>query len=161
ACVTSIVRTYYTSTLDDRNVSYVLIIMGQWIWGEMAAGILIGCLPVMPRFFQHIGPKVYTSLKSNIITGSIFAGRSRSTGIVSEYEFNEPSTRPLKKHSSESNFFDKLDESVMHTSVRKGSNSNIHGLGAAQQDIRVERSITISESPVTRQGDVETGRYTF
>ena len=33
--------------------------MGLWGWAELAIGILVGCLPVAPRFFQHIGPKIF------------------------------------------------------------------------------------------------------
>ena len=36
--------------------------MGLWAWAELAIGIIVSCLPVMPRFFQHVGPKVYKTL---------------------------------------------------------------------------------------------------
>lgn len=61
--MTSIVRTYYSFQLpksSDKN--YNLQLMSLWAWAELAIGIIVGCLPVMPRFFQHIGPKVYKTL---------------------------------------------------------------------------------------------------
>ena len=30
---------------------------GSWGMAELSAGIVVGCFPVMPRFFQHVGPK--------------------------------------------------------------------------------------------------------
>lgn len=38
------------------------MLMGLWGWAELAIGIIVGCLPVMPKFFQHIGPKVLKTL---------------------------------------------------------------------------------------------------
>lgn len=32
--------------------------MGMWTCAELSIGIIISCLPVIPKFFQHIGPKV-------------------------------------------------------------------------------------------------------
>ena len=31
--------------------------MGLWGWAELTIGIIVGCLPVMPKLFQHIGAK--------------------------------------------------------------------------------------------------------
>ena len=31
---------------------------GLWSGAELSIGIIVGCFPVMPRFFQHVGPKV-------------------------------------------------------------------------------------------------------
>ena len=39
--------------------------MGLWTWAELSTGIIIGCLPTLPKFFQHIGPKI-----RQITTGS-------------------------------------------------------------------------------------------
>lgn len=36
--------------------------MGLWGWAELAIGIIVGCLPIMPKFFQHVGPKVFKTL---------------------------------------------------------------------------------------------------
>ena len=34
-----------------------MVIMGFWTYAEMTIGLVVSCLPVMPRFFHHIGPK--------------------------------------------------------------------------------------------------------
>jgi hypothetical protein len=31
----------------------------------MTTGILVSCLPIMPRFFQNFGPKIYDALSHN------------------------------------------------------------------------------------------------
>lgn len=37
--------------------------MGLWTYAELSTGIVISCLPVIPKFFQHIGPKVSSALR--------------------------------------------------------------------------------------------------
>lgn len=36
--------------------------MGLWAWAELSTGIIVGCLPTLPKFFQHIGPKIHRSI---------------------------------------------------------------------------------------------------
>ena len=55
----SIMRTYYIWQLaESRDKSYMLAAFGLWSDAELSVGVFIGCTPVMPRFFQHVGPKV-------------------------------------------------------------------------------------------------------
>ena len=62
ACVTSILRTYYTwQTVESADTSWELIPMGLWTWAEISTGIIVSCLPTMPKFFQHIRPKIFRS----------------------------------------------------------------------------------------------------
>ena len=57
--MTSVVRTYYSYQLPkSSDKSYNVELLGLWGWAECAIGIIVGCLPVAPKFFQHIGPKV-------------------------------------------------------------------------------------------------------
>ena len=52
-------RTYYSYQVPKSfDKSYNLELMGLWGWAELAIGIIVGCLPVTPKFFQHVGPKV-------------------------------------------------------------------------------------------------------
>ena len=62
-CITSIVRTYYSFQVPkSTDKIYNLELMGLWGWAELATGIIVSCLPVMPRFIQHVGPKIYRTL---------------------------------------------------------------------------------------------------
>lgn len=42
----------------------------------MATGILVSCLPVIPRFFQHFDPKIYSTLSHGSKVVSIKIGQS-------------------------------------------------------------------------------------
>ncbi|KAF7513246.1 hypothetical protein GJ744_010642 [Endocarpon pusillum] len=64
ACVTSILRTYYTwKIVKSPEVSYNFAIMGYWTIAEITTGIVVSCLPVMPKFFHHYTSKFYHSRK--------------------------------------------------------------------------------------------------
>lgn len=63
ACITSILRTYYTwKIVQSPDISYNMVPMGMWTYAELSTGIVISCLPVIPKFFQYIGPKVSSAL---------------------------------------------------------------------------------------------------
>ena len=59
--------------------------MGLWTYAELATGICISCLPVIPKFFHHFGPKLSGALtilqpraaKESADNGSASAARSR------------------------------------------------------------------------------------
>ena len=33
-----------------------------WAYAEISIGTIVSCLPVLPKFFRHFGPKVYSVL---------------------------------------------------------------------------------------------------
>ncbi len=86
--MTSIVRTYYTlRVVQLPDISYNLAVMGLWASTELTIGTIISCLPVLPRFFQHFGPKVcsifsFTSKSENKSTPELAsAGRYKATRV--------------------------------------------------------------------------------
>ena len=59
ACALSITRTYYAwGVTRDPNVSYVLVTLTLLSYAEIALGIIVSCVPTLPRFFQYVVPKV-------------------------------------------------------------------------------------------------------
>ena len=65
ACITSVLRTYYTwKIVQSPDISYNMVQMGMWTYAELSTGIVISCLPVIPKFFQHVGPQVSRALTS-------------------------------------------------------------------------------------------------
>lgn len=59
----SIVRTYYgwhLASSPDR--SYMLAICGLCSDAEISIGVLVGCFPIMPKFFRYVGPKISEAL---------------------------------------------------------------------------------------------------
>ena len=59
--------------------------MGFWTYAELSTGIICGCLPVSPKFFQAVGQKVSSLSKSSSSIGTLL----RSSKL----------TRPSEKHS--------------------------------------------------------------
>lgn len=59
ACVTSIMRTYsFFQAMKSSDISYVAGPFGLWSMAELTVGVITSCLPVMPKFFKYVGPKV-------------------------------------------------------------------------------------------------------
>lgn len=101
ACVTSIGRTYYTFKVAQLpDISYNIALMGLWASTELAIGTIVSCLPVLPRFFQHLGPKVsgifsFTSKSENKSTPELAsAGRYKTTraSLAQRLSFNKRRT---------------------------------------------------------------------
>ncbi|KAL9636600.1 MAG: hypothetical protein Q9204_002196 [Flavoplaca sp. TL-2023a] len=115
--------------------------MGLWTWAELTAGILVSCLPIAPRFFQHIGPKVYASFTANRLTSSLFSARFRLISNKRDYHSKNSLTPPSKKQSLESDTFDKWNRPVMQTSIQRGKKLENPELFTSPSDIRVEQSI--------------------
>ncbi|KAG8531295.1 uncharacterized protein KY384_002923 [Bacidia gigantensis] len=75
ACIVSIVRTYYSFVvLESLDNTYVMMLNGFWAWAEMTIGILIACLPIMPRFFDEISSQCsktidasFSSIRSKVL----------------------------------------------------------------------------------------------
>ena len=62
ACIASILRTCYIwQVFNPYDVSWELAPVALWTWVELSIGIIVGCLPSLPKFFQYIGPKIYRS----------------------------------------------------------------------------------------------------
>ncbi len=39
-----------------------MVQMGLWTYAELATGVVVSCLPVIPKFFQHIGPRISATI---------------------------------------------------------------------------------------------------
>ena len=135
ACIASILRTYYTwQTVEALDTSWELLPMGYWTWTELSIGIIVGCLPTMPKFFQHIGPKLCrrvlgtapehgSSAEADTPNGHVLARFQRpfaKYGVgLSVYEERNESYITCKQPRSEYVVLDEVD-----TSSRKGSGSS-------------------------------------
>ena len=61
----STIRAYYIwQTVESSDKSYIFASLGLWNDGEISAGIIVGCFPVMPKFFQHVGLKFHGAFPS-------------------------------------------------------------------------------------------------
>lgn len=89
---------YYTFRLaHSDDVSFETMKMGLWTWAELTTGILISCLPVMPRFIKHLGSKAYWALSAISKSNRKDGDESTATAIKKETEvlvsFQRPSGR--------------------------------------------------------------------
>lgn len=80
------------------------MLVGIWAWAEMAVGIIVSCLPIMPKFFQHFSPKVWRLLSLPIGT----AERGRATG---ESYPSHKHQNPFSRSSGRTRIPDVVDES--------------------------------------------------
>ena len=72
AGVASAVRLYYAVRIPvTQEVTYATGVLSLWTMGEIAITQMCGCMPVLPRFFQHVGPKVFSPYKGNSSTRTI------------------------------------------------------------------------------------------
>ena len=62
--------------VGSPDLSYNIIPMGLWTFAELATGFIISCLPVIPKFFQHIYPRVSRAL-------SVISKSRKDSGIES------------------------------------------------------------------------------
>ena len=151
ACVTSILRTYYTfKVVQSPDVSYNITIMGLWTWAEITTGIIISCLPVLPKFFRHFGPIVYRTISSTFSLGS----KSHSmTGSRSEPQQIQDQTNSFERVKGESNGNGVYSNQTM----RKGKYINLGELDVAssENDATNEWLPTPVHGFVTRREDLE------
>ena len=95
----SIMRTYYTFRIvQSPDVSYNTIVLGMWISAEVAAGMLVYCLPIMPKFFQHYGSKIYAS------TVRYKSGSYHTKGVMEIVPRGPPYNRQAGDNSKKSLF---------------------------------------------------------
>lgn len=94
--MTSILRTYYTWQIAlSPDITYNMVRMGMWTNAELSTGIVISCLPVIPKFFQHIGPKLSSALtlrsKSRKDSGNESASSAPSEKVRADSKLKLPS----------------------------------------------------------------------
>lgn len=66
ACVASIFRTYYTFKIaQGPDVAFNIIVMGLAAAAELSIGVVVSCLPVLPRFVRHFVPRITRSSSSH------------------------------------------------------------------------------------------------
>lgn len=88
-------RTYFIWQLaESRDKSYMLAAFGLWSDAELSVGLLIGCCPVMPRFIQHVRPKLSKALSLSPTLVSTLShhptGRNKTPTIIARAKIKNP-----------------------------------------------------------------------
>ena len=102
ACITSVLRTYYTwKIVQSPDISYNMVPMGMWTYAELSTGIVISCLPVIPKFFQHVGPQLSRALtfRHDKVTKESSNSGSSASGKSSDPTRGERLKLPSFKHT--------------------------------------------------------------
>ena len=124
------------------------MLVGIWAWAEMAVGIIVSCLPIMPKFFQHFSPKVRRLLSLSI-------GTAERGGATGESYSGHKHHNPFSRGSGRTRIPDVADESFDMA------------LGDKEQGATVKEYSIISPADTvftpegrtaTKREDLETGR---
>ena len=125
ACVTSIVRTYYTwKIVQSSDITYNLCIMGLWAYAEISIGIIVSCLPVLPKFFNHFGPRIYGSFSLQTWSVTLLRPKMRSTGNTDKTGTSSRLRRLFTERSGENSIPGIWNDSN-HSSELKGAYINL------------------------------------
>ena len=140
-------------------------LMGLWGWAELAIGILVGCLPVAPRFFQHIGPRIFDVFafvsKSEIQSDKSPTYGPKNTDRIAKTYSSTKLQRPFARHNVGSNisksFTDpnysqtRLDSDHLHLTANE--------IDSTRSKFAIAHESTQSLGVITafRPGDLESG----
>lgn len=157
ACVTSVTRTYYTwKVVEEPDTSYNIVMMGLWTLAEVATGVIVCCLPVLPRFLRHAGPKVYRAF-------SIRSKSSSSSDSANSERMARPSltspTFPLARPCQIASIPKTLNNSRVHKAHVKRNYTELE-----EQDAKLSRTKAMQHlhpGPTSSNRDVESGGYGF
>lgn len=156
----SIMRTYFIWQLaESSDKSYMLAAFGLWSDAELSAGLFIGCCPVMPRFFQHVRPKI----------SEAFSFSPKSVSNLSHHPKGRSNTptmnsRALKKPSPRYRF------EVVFTESETDPYTQLHAEYYTLDESEASQRQAISASApaqvpdagtATRRGDLEYGHQGF
>lgn len=164
ACITSILRTYYTwRIVQSPDVSYNIVPMGMWTYAEISIGIVISCLPVIPKFFQHIGPKVYSALTLRSKSGgNESASSSPSAKVRSDSKLKLPSIKDAFTSVVSSSDKDKDHEMYSQQSPPKREYILIHEETAISRHDAIREPIQMPAAKLaTTRDDLEGGYGRF
>ena len=157
----SIKRSYHVwQTYESSDKSYRLAGFNLWSDAEFAIGIIIGCFPVMPRFVQHVGPKVSEALsfrsKSTHNTGHDPRNRSKTSKTAAAGK----SKNPFAKYRVGSGICESYNDAYAQP----------HGEYYTLDELETSRAQTETTSPpsqapgmvaATRRDDSEYGHQRF
>lgn len=79
--------------------------MGLWTYAELSTGTCISCLPVIPKFFQHIGPKLSSALTTLKIRSTLKdPAHNRSASAAKSQSSQRAQAEKLKLPSFKNTF---------------------------------------------------------
>ena len=141
-------RTYYTfRVVEMSDKSYMLGPFGLWSSAELSTSVITSCLPALPKFFQHIRPKVYRFYK-------VFSVQSKSTS--SSGPDQRDGSRPSKNKAltKVKNSFAKHGAGLNLTESDTDPYSQLHGEYYTLDEFEASMPQTIMASAPTQASGV-------
>ncbi|KAI9708953.1 MAG: hypothetical protein M1820_003647 [Bogoriella megaspora] len=144
ACITSIMRLVVgIATLNSMDLTYLVLPVALWAMAEVAAALLVACLPVMPRLFRR-------SIDKPTKGSSKYNSGSQSRVNKSQDRYYEMSDDEVQLHGLPSTHLS-VDT---QTQVRGGVQSNhsskhdhdIHTNPMGKSGSEIYRSISIDQT---------------
>ena len=151
----SIVRTYYSWQLaTSPDKSYLLAVCGLCSDAELSVGVLIGCFPTMPKFFQHIGPKISEILSYRSKAVSENGDNSGHRSMIPETHALTKIKNPFAKYKVGLSVFESCNDPYAQL---HGEHHTWNGSEASQPQAATELA-PVQEpgaNVATRRGDLE------
>ena len=131
-----------------------MVPMGMWTGAELATGVIVSCLPVIPKFFQHMWPKVSRTL--SVMSKSRKESEIASAPVVAAEELQGDSKVKLPS-------FKKTFTSVFSRTEKEDDQTQAEGeyaiLSEAIAIPRCDAAMGLSRMPAdrfaTRRDDLE------
>ena len=164
--MTSVVRTYYSYQVPKSlDKTYNLELMGLWGWAELAIGIIVGCLPVTPKFFQHVGPKV-SSVFTSVSKSKVQSDMSPTEGSKTSDDIPQktPCTkfqRPFATYNVGANISESFADPYFPRTRPDSDELHLtaNELESARSKFVIvyEPTQSLDETATSRPGDLESG----
>lgn len=125
-CISSIVRLCYLGQIDNNDITYTLVAVGNWTSIETPLAVICACLPILPSLFRFKDPK---KTNYNMSTRSGTAG-------------NASLTRSMRNNLSSHDEYENLDDrdTVALTDVKRTN--------------ELDKGVPMNQIKVTHQYDV-------
>lgn len=162
ACVTSILRTYYAwKIVKSPDITYNMIFEGLWAFAEISIGIIVSCLPVLPKFFTHVGPKI---LSVRSLSGTLLRHKLRFTNNTDKTNASPRVQRSrAAKRSGGISIPETWNDSYHSQAELKGAYITLdeYDMRQSKSAVILELTPTPAAGSATRGEDLENGNCGF
>ena len=144
---------------QQEDTSYFVTKMGIWSWGEIAAGILVSCFPVIPKFFHHFGPKIFAILPSTFKSRASSGHKSGSTRVAPKIE----GLSKFRQHLSQRGGGDSIPQTWKYPydtqTPSDGDYTTLDDLDKTSPRMADPLPQTLAKGLATNRDDLESAKY--
>lgn len=153
ACVASILRTYYTFRIaQGPDVTFNIVVMGLGGTAELNIGVVVSCLPVLPRFVRHFGPKFTRSFSFHSASTLDANRRARFAHKLNCLLGRAPAPKQHHSWSRSTTSVPRIDSNTVEQEIdRSYVTIDLHRLDPLEERIRNKSLPLIPTSDKTQQ----------